>query len=160
MKRALSLLMFFGLFGVASHSLATSFSITPAITGSWYDPAQSGQGFSLEVISPSQMAAYFYTFGPYPAGTNVFLTGVGAIEGATATIPLITTSGGFFPPNLDPAKITRTTWGTLVLTFTDCDTGTATWTPVQASFFETGASWSAGSMPISRITTIPTLACQ
>jgi hypothetical protein len=154
MQRAIAFVIFLVLNGISISSFATSFAITPAITGSWYNPAESGQGFSLEVISADQMAAYFYTFDP--VGANVFLIGVGTIDGASVTIPLYTTSGGFFPPNFDPTKITRDPWGTLVLNFTGCSTGTATWTPTAASFLE----WTAGSMPISRITTIPGLACE
>jgi hypothetical protein len=154
MKRAVGFFIFFVLIGMAIPSLATNFAITPAITGSWYNPAQSGQGFSLEVISTDRMVAYFYTFDP--VGTNVFLTGIGTIDGATATIPLYTTNGGFFPPNFDPKAITRDSWGTLVLSFTDCSNGTASWTPTITSFLD----WTVGSMPITRITTIPGLVCE
>jgi hypothetical protein len=156
MKRTIGFFIFLVGSGMALPSFATDFTITPAITGSWYDPAQSGQGFSLEVISSTQMVAYFYTFDP--AGNNLFLTGVGTIDGPNATIPLYTTTGGFFPPNLDPTKITRTAWGTLFLNFTDCGIGTAAWTPIgDVSPLQ---AYVPGTMPISRITTIPGLVCQ
>lgn len=130
------------------------FAIQTGITGSWYDPSESGQGFNIEILADNQMTVYFYTFDAQ--GNNIWLVGYGD---AYATLPPITmyeTRGGFFSPKFDAANISRTIWGTLTLDFTDCNTGTATWVidAAQASNF------SNGSLPIKRITSIPGLTCQ
>ncbi|HEX4481616.1 MAG TPA: hypothetical protein VH082_12445 [Rudaea sp.] len=134
----------------ADATATTAFSISPAISGSWYDPAQSGQGFNVEVLANNQLLVYFYTFDA--AGNNVWLGGVGTIDGAVATIALYTTSGGFFTPNFDETKITHAAWGTLTMTFTDCNTGTAAWT-------SSASGYTSGNLPITRLTQISTLSC-
>ena len=65
---------------------------------------------------------------------------------------MYTTTGGFFPPAFDPTKIKRTQWGTLTLTFTDCNTGTASWVPLVEGYV-------SGSMPITRLSGVGGLAC-
>lgn len=135
---------------------ASSFAIQPGISGAWYDPQLSGQGFNIEVLANNTMAAFFYTFDPL--GNNVFFSGVGTIgspDPSFATIPLNATSGGFFPPNFDPSKITRASWGTLFLHFTDCNNGVASWTVDGGQV----PGYTDGSIPITRITSIATLPC-
>ncbi len=140
--------------GVSANATATkAFAISPGISGSWYDAQQSGQGFNFEVLANNQILVFFYTFDTL--GNNIFLVGVGTIDGATATVPLSTTTGGFFPPNFDPSKIARNDWGTLTLTFTDCDTGNATWTVSGGSV----SGFTNGSLPITRVTSISSLTC-
>jgi hypothetical protein len=145
------------LLGIAFLSFGTGasaqFVISPAMSGSWYDPAQSGQGFNFEVISATQLVAYFYTFDP--EGNNIFLSGVGTIGGASAVVPLSSVTGGFFPPKLDPSKIVRTDWGTLTVSFSDCSSGTATWVPSVGA----GQGYTSATVPITRITSIDGLVC-
>jgi protocatechuate 3,4-dioxygenase beta subunit len=137
----------------AAATTTTDFAISPGITGSWYDTQQSGQGFNIEVLANSQIVVYFYTFDKL--GNNVWLVGVGTIDGATAIVPLATTTGGFFPPAFDPTKITREEWGTLSLSFTDCNTGSAAWSVTGGS----ASGYTDGTLPITRITTISSLSC-
>ncbi len=132
-----------------------SFAITPGISGSWYNPAQSGHGFNLEVINLSGndvLLAYWYVFDN--SGNNLWVGGLsnGAISGNSATVNLNQTQGGMFPPNFDKTKITKPAFGTLTFSFTDCNTGTATWNPGVAGF-------PSGTMPIQRITSVNGLAC-
>ncbi len=134
---------------------ASAFVITPGITGSWYNPAQSGHGFNLEVINLSGnnvLLAYWYVFDN--SGNNLWVGGLsnGAISGNSATVNLNQTQGGMFPPNFDKTKITKPAFGTLTFSFTDCNTGTATWNPGVAGF-------PSGTMPIQRITSVSGFAC-
>jgi hypothetical protein len=132
---------------------ASTFTLQPGISGTWYDPALSGQGFNIEVLPNNQLSAFFYTFDPQ--GNNLFLSGIGDIgapDNASATIPLNTTSGGFFPPAFDPTKIERAAWGSLVFHFTDCNNGTASW-------IVNVPGYSNGTIPIKRITSIASLSC-
>lgn len=131
----------------------STLSVRPGITGTWYDPSQSGQGFNFEVISPTQLVVFFYTSDNL--GNNIFLAGVGPYDDTTATIPLYTTNGGFFPPNFDPTKISRGYWGKLSVVFTDCNSGSTEWT-VDPRY---SASFADGGLPIKRITSIPGLSC-
>ena len=148
-----------GTAGSLSHSIPLNltvnapapFAITPGLTGAWYNLTQSGQGFNVEVLANNLMAAFWYVFDSN--GNNLWLTGVGNYTGNTATLNLIQTTGGLFPPFFDPTKITRTPWGTLTFTFTDCNNATATWTPIDTTHF------SSGTLAITRLTNVGGLAC-
>jgi len=131
---------------------AAAFAITPGITGSWYNSTQSGHGFNLEVLPNNLIAGYWYVFDAN--GNNLWLTGVGSYTGNTATLSMIQVTGGLFPPNFDPTKIVRTPWGTLTLTFTDCNNGTAAWAPTAAGF-----AGSASPLGITRLTALNGLTC-
>ncbi len=137
---------------VTVKAVTASFAITQGISGSWYNSTQSGHGFNLEVLPNNLIAGYWYVFDAN--GNNLWLTGVGNYTGNTATLTMIQVTGGMFPPNFDPTKIVRTPWGTLTLTFTDCNNGTAAWAPTAAGF-----AGSANPLGITRLTSIAGLAC-
>jgi hypothetical protein len=152
--KSIRALIFLCVFGAAQAS-AASFAITPGITGAWFNPDQSGQGFNIEVLANNQIDVFWYVFDSN--GNNLWLSGVGVYGGDfpnTASIPLTQTSGGLFPPKFDSTKITRTPWGQLTITFNDCNTATATWTPTI-----TGSGFAPGSLPIQRLTSIAGLSC-
>ena len=130
---------------------AAGFAITPGMTGSWYNPAQSGQGFNIEVMANNTFIAFWYVFDA--AGNDLWLTGIGSYSGDTTTLAMTQTNGGAFPPAFDPTKIVRTPWGTLSLQFSDCNHGSATWQPNDTTHF------ASGTMPIQRLTQVSGVAC-
>lgn len=146
-----------GMVGTITVNAATppppAFAITPGITGSWYNNTQSGHGFNVEVLANNLMVAVWYVFDS--SGNNLWLTGVGNYSGNTAALTVTQVTGGFFPPAFDQTKIVRGNWGTLTMTFTDCNNGTATWAPIDTVHF------SAPSSPfaITRLTSVGGLAC-
>ena len=130
------------------------FSITPALSGFWYNQPTSGQGFDIQFPGNGVALAVFYTFDN--AGNGLWLIGNGSVSGNNkATLNLVQTSGGFFPPNFpaDKTKIKRDPWGTLTLTFSDCNNATAAWVPLVAGYV-------SGSMAITRLSGIGGLTCQ
>ncbi len=131
---------------------AATFAISPGIAGTWYNPAQSGQGFNIEVLQNNVFVGFWYAFDS--SGNNLWLTGLGTTSGNTVTLSMQGGKGGFFPPNFDPTKITRPQWGSLTFTFSDCNTGTVSWTPLDTTNF------SSGSMPIKRLTSVDGMTCQ
>ncbi|MEO7325724.1 MAG: plastocyanin/azurin family copper-binding protein [Dokdonella sp.] len=126
--------------------------ITNGFTGSWVNPA--GQlGLGVEVLAGGNMVVEGYTYSA--AGGQLWIGGVGAIVGgdhAPITVTTINGAGARFPPNFNAAQTQNTPWGTLTLTFTDCNTGTAAWA-------STVAGYGSGSMPIIRLTQPAGLAC-
>jgi hypothetical protein len=58
-----------------------------------------------------------------------------------------------FPPAFDQTKIVRSNWGTLTMSFTDCNNGSASWTPIDTTNF------SGGTLAITRLTSIGGFAC-
>lgn len=91
------------------------------LTGAWFDPATSGQGFDLYWVEGDRLVVNF--FGHRDDGSNLALFGLheGRLRYATALeIPMIVATNGRFN-GLDPAAIRRESWGTLTLEFSGCD---------------------------------------
>jgi hypothetical protein len=130
---------------------AAQFDIGPGITGSWYDPAQSGHGLLIEVLPDNRFYAAWFAFNP--AGTQqAWFTGVGSYSGNTATITSVEQpAGGRWIPNFDPSQIVRNAWGTLTFTFTDCNHGTVN--------FNSMIGYGTGSMNLTRLTLPAGLSC-
>jgi hypothetical protein len=128
------------------------FTITPGITGSWYDPARDGEGYNIEIIGSSldpQMLAYFYTYDD--AGGQMWLIAQGPIDGDTATLPALVASGAVFGPGFDPDDVVLEEWGTLTFVFTSCNAGTAT--------YDSTMGFGSGTANIVRLSSVAGLAC-
>ena len=126
-------------------------TIGPATTGAWYDPAQSGHGLLIEVLSDQRFYATWFAFNP--AGTQqAWFTGVGTYSGNTATITAVDMpTGGHWIPNFDPSQVVNYPWGTLTFTFTDCNHGTVDFTSM--------VGYGTGSMNLTRLTQPVGLRC-
>jgi len=133
-----------GVINVAGGGTPTNVPITAGFTGAWFDPNQSGHGILIEVLSDTQILAWWFTFNP--DGTQqAWFGNVGAINGTTATIDALQTQGGRWIPNFDPGNITQPSWGTLTFTFTDCSHG-------RVDFSSTMPGYASGHMDITRLT--------
>ena len=103
-------------------------------SGNWFQPAQSGHGFFLQVFGRGdsrQLAAVWYVF---DRGKPLFLVGAGPIAGDSATLTLGITRGPDFPPDYRVADLDRRVWGTATFRFTGADTAQVEWTPQLAGF--------------------------
>ena len=126
-------------------------TIGPGFTGAWYDPAQSGHGLFIEVLTDNRLLAWWFTFNP--AGTQrAWFGGVGTYNGNTATITEVyQTTGGRWIPNFDPNRIVNNPWGALSFTFTDCNHGKVE--------FNSILGYGTGSMNLTRLTLPAGLSC-
>ncbi len=128
--------------------------IAMGTTGSWYDPAQSGHGFSLQVLAgpPQQLLAYWFTFSPQ--GDQSWIAALGPIDGNRAVLQGVQTvgAGARFPPNFDAANARQDSWGTLTFTFSDCNHGHVDWNP-------TTPGYGSGGMDLTRLTLPAGLTC-
>jgi hypothetical protein len=126
-------------------------TITAGFTGAWYDPAQSGHGLFVEVLSGNRFQAAWFAFDP-SGKQQAWFTGVGTYNGNTATISDVALpTGGRFIPNFNAADVVRNRWGSLTFTFTDCNHGRVEFASV--------AGYGSGSMNLSRLTQPAGLAC-
>jgi hypothetical protein len=126
-------------------------AIGPGFTGSWFDPAQSGHGLMLEVLSDHRLLAMWFAFNP-AGNQQAWFGGVGTYSGNTATIiGAALPTGGRWIPNFDQNSIVQHPWGTLVFTFTDCNHGKVD--------FNSGLGYGNGSMNLFRLTQPAGLAC-
>jgi hypothetical protein len=64
--------------------IATAFEIGPGITGNWFDVAEAGHGFSIEVLPGNLMLAEWYVYAPN--GGPVWIVATGPITGNTAVL--------------------------------------------------------------------------
>ncbi|RPH98169.1 MAG: hypothetical protein EHM68_05585 [Lysobacterales bacterium] len=112
-------------------------------SGSWYDPAHSGEGYVLEVLADMRALVYWFSFDAQ--GARRWFFGTGLIDGDRLVFDeLHTTAGGVFGPDFDPAAVTLAPWGSLELDLT-CAAGTARFTPTEAGF-------PAGTLDLVRLT--------
>ena len=119
-------------------------------SGSWYDPASDGQGFSLQWLSNDIAGLMWFTFDPQ--GNPFWLIGTGQSVGEKIVFSdLYAARGGRFDALFDPAAVNLTRWGSLELTL-QCDRGTGTYHPEIAGF-------PAGTFDLYRVTSLQHLPC-
>ena len=133
---------------------STGFKLGGYLSGSWYDPSSSGQGFALEFTAQgNMMLAYWFTYSPF--GTNTeWVYGGGSWDPtqSSVTVPAVLTSGAYFGINFASADVQKTPWGTLTFAFTDCNNALLTWN-------STLPSYGSGTQHLKRLTSIAGLSC-
>lgn len=128
-----------------------AFSIGSAVSGNWFNPAQSGHGFQLEKVNDTTVTAFWFTFDAN--GNQVWILGVGQIADNRIEMQAVKSRGGRFPPNFDPTQITNPPWGTLTFTFTSCNAGSVSWTSVDPLFT------ASGTLALERVTSVQGTTC-
>ncbi|MEJ8566271.1 peptidylprolyl isomerase [Elongatibacter sediminis] len=109
------------------------FSINAGLNDAWFNPATSGQGFFITVFPDlGQVFLAWFTYDVTRPGTGAeaqlgepghrWLTAFGPFSGNRAELDVEITSGGVFDTS-DPVPAQEAD-GTVVLEFTDCETGT------------------------------------
>ncbi len=129
--------------------------ISPGISGAWYDRANPGHGFMVEVVPGMAGDRLNIAWNVYDqTGRQLYLVGTGPITGTTATVPVAITSGGRFPPpfaTTPPVSVRQI--GTLTFSFTGCNNGS-----VSYSINEPGLP-ASGTLPLNRLTSISGQSC-
>ena len=115
-----------------------------AASGLWYDPAQSGHGFTLETVEIGGALHLLAVWFTYLDGAPRWIHGVAPIVGNKATIAAAIATGGRFPPAFDPASVASEPWGTLEFTFDSETSGQVAWNSQQPGF-------GSGALPLSRL---------
>ncbi|MCE7951240.1 MAG: hypothetical protein DYH18_09065 [Xanthomonadales bacterium PRO7] len=120
---------------------ANAATISSGYSGNWYNPARSGEGLQLEILSPEFALVEWYTYDSQ--GKQRWIQGVGNIAGDSIQFPQVyTTQGGKFGPAFNPDDVKINVVGNLSLTFGDCNTGT----------FKYTAFGQSQTLPIQRLT--------
>lgn len=115
------------------------------ISGSWYDPERSGEGFVVEVIEVGRGVVYWFTHAPDDSGAQAWMTGIGNFDGNTLQIEnLVQPTGARFGADFDPGDVERVPWGTLTMEFFDEDSGHVLWDSVVPEF-------GSGEHPLTRL---------
>lgn len=126
-----------------------AYAVGKSYTGSWYNPAQNGHGFNFEMLEDGSMLVFWYVY--RPDGTSTFLLGVAQETNGMYTATLQITEGMTFG-DFNPADNVQTDWGTITITFMDCNHGTVEW-------ITSAPGYSNGSTPITRLTSVDGANC-
>lgn len=125
---------------------SSAFAIGAAYSGSWFNPEESGHGFSVEysVLNDGTplVVAYWYVYDT--EGNPIFLIGMGAPEeGDTVTMEFEAPYGMKFG-EFDPESTVRGDGGTGVFTFENSESGTFSYQP---------SAWIANAYGVTAIST-------
>ena len=119
------------------------------LTGSWYNPATSGQGVVMQVVPDFYGAGEGFLFGGWftfdvtAAGGQRWYSVQGQVSSSasSATLPIYISTGG----NFDAAPVVGVTQvGEITLAFSDCTHGTM-------SYAFTDGSGRSGTIPLTRL---------
>lgn len=133
---------------------SAAFAIGPTYSGSWYNPEQSGHGFSLEYSllddGTPVVVAYWYVYDT--EGNPIFLVGQGEPEeGNTVTLEFVAPHGMKFG-EFDPGQVIREDGGTGVFTFEHADSGVFDYEPSGWMIDTYGVS--AVSIPVIKLISV------
>ena len=151
----------------------TQIEFNPGLNGSWFNPDTSGQGFFLEVFPniPLIFLAWFTydttqpapensttpeNFGQQqpPAKTSMadavvgdsnhrWITAQGPFDSPSATLDVTLTTGGLFDDPTDTTNSDPDSYGSITISFEDCNNGTVEYVLTTAGL--------SGTVPITRI---------
>jgi hypothetical protein len=121
------------------------------LSGSWYDPSHSGEGYVLEVLADQRVLVYWFSYDSQ--GNRRWFFGTGDIQqGKLVFDEMFTTRGGIFGADFDPETVELESWGSLELEL-QCESGVASFTPSEAGF-------PAGVLNLTRLTFLEGLSCE
>ena len=121
------------------------------LSGSWYDPTHSGEGYVLEVLIDRRVLVYWFSYDTQ--GNRRWFFGTGEIlDGKLVFNELSTTLGGIFGADFDPESVEVAPWGALELEL-ECDSGIANFAPSEPGF-------PAGTLDLTRLTYLEGLSCE
>ncbi len=130
--------------GFIAATAAAAVDLTKGLNGSWWNPAQDGQGFVIHVIpEANQIFVAWFTYEP-GGGKQMWITGSGTLEDNPVELDLLRPAGGVLN-GAEPLP-ELTSWGSATLEFTSCTKGV---------FAYQGES--QGELNIERLT--PVVAC-
>lgn len=103
------------------------------VIGNWFDPNRDGEG--IQVALEGDGATYVATYYTYLNGEQAWIIGSGLLDGTTINFDNMTLTGGAdFGPAFDPADVTRTPWGQMVVDITDCSLAQVTFNSALPAF--------------------------
>lgn len=120
------------------------------LSGAWYDPSHSGEGYVLEILVDQSALVYWFSYDQ--EGNRRWFYGTGEIQADKIVFSeLSTTTGGVFGSDFDPNEVRIQPWGTLELEL-ECLSGLARFTSNEAGF-------PAGTLNLDRLSLLDGLSC-
>jgi hypothetical protein len=119
------------------------------ISGTWYNPEQSGHGLSVNLVDPGLAVVIWHTFDP--AGNPLTLYIQGPVHGRTISGIAYAPRGMQFG-SFDPAALQLPVWGEVIIEFADCLGAVLRWSASDPAY-------GSGTIPIERLTYIDGVDC-
>jgi hypothetical protein len=142
----------------AGMMLAAAFNVSAfdrALSGLWYNPAQSGHGFEVTAIDAdtASVAWYVYNKAGNPVWVSALLdeTAPGVLSGPASYID------GIKFGEFSSAGRQIKPWGTLKLSFADCETATVEYNGTLT--LADGSGFGSGTLPLKKLAGVAGLAC-
>ena len=135
-------------------SSGTSYWIGPGISGTWHDPARSGEGVVLQMLPDGSVLAVWFT---YPAqgeaGEQAWLLGraTAADRNTMHMDAVVQPMGARFGAAFDPAQVQQHSWGRFEFDFGDCNHATLR--------YEGPTAFGSGERHLTRLTELDELQC-
>jgi hypothetical protein len=129
----------------AQHVPVNPPSIRADLSGSWYNPAQSGHGLMVEILDNQRVVLAWYTYDA--AGEALWLFGEGTVRGQEIVADLGAFSGGRPPADWEQGHPQGEPWGTVTMTVQSCNTATLSWDSSHPDF-------GTGELELQRLTWI------
>jgi hypothetical protein len=119
-------------------------------SGSWYDPAHTGEGYTLQWMSRDEALVVWFSYDA--DGKQYWMTGTGSFEDGKIEFPMLhATRGGRFGVDFDPNEVELIEWGSLDMAL-ECSAGEANY---DSNLLEFGN----GSFDLTRLTQPARPAC-
>ena len=112
------------------------------MSGTWYNPAQSGHGLSLDVLAADRAVAIWHVFDADGQPMTLYIDG--RLDGRLLSGPVYAPKGMRFG-SFDPAQLQLPVWGQAAIEFASCNEAQLRWTSTQTGF-------PAGQMTVVRLT--------
>lgn len=142
---------------------ASALKMTSGFTGAWFDPDHSGQGFLVEVIDNGEgpeALVFYFTYDL--TGNPLWVFGQSLIEGTGATVNLRRAVLSNFDPDGEVGPPEFEDWGTLGLSFSECNDGLADIElvgPEGKSQFQSKIQVRSGTLRLRRLSSIVAKPC-
>jgi len=139
---------------LALAGIGSAHAFDRALSGLWYNPAQSGHGFEVTAVDADSASVAWYTYNK--AGQPVWVSAL-----LDETSPGVLSGNAQYVEGLRFGDFTGNRqvrpWGTLKITFTDCETASAEYngTLVLAD----GSNFGSGTVPLKKLAGVTGLAC-
>jgi hypothetical protein len=128
--------------------------VGPGYSGSWYDPARAGEGFTLEILEDGRAVVVWFTFPPAgSAARQAWILGQnGRVEANRIVFEdVYTARGARFGAGFDPDEVVLSRWGRLEFTFESCSQGSVSYAGAEG--------YGSGTHALQRLTTLDELSC-
>ncbi|MFT5770146.1 MAG: hypothetical protein ACI9H8_002129 [Lysobacterales bacterium] len=111
---------------ITDETLTSPFVLEPGTAAAWGDPERSGEGFILEMLSPT-LAVMFWFTNDDEGGQDWYIA-VGEVRGNRILFPsVLRVSGGVFGDAFDPDLVVEEVLGSAKFIWSECDKGSMDW---------------------------------